>query len=138
MLQLFNMRAVSLLTTLLCLLSLPVWAKREYTVYISGEAYTKDIRVSPCFPLTAEFYHPNKAVTRIRMEYPIDPSKFFILSIQDESHLEFHEEVMRNGENPYIDFIAEDDVGNQYGRIRMLFYAPEDPDDNECRAFPNS
>lgn len=116
-------------------LAAQVESKSDYSflVYINGHPYSKDATLPPpCFPVMASFYHSHYDVTRIRMEYPIDPSKFFMFPLYGETRMEFHEGVLRDGDRPYMDWVAEDDAGNQYGRIRMIINAPKNPDENDC------
>ncbi|MBL4804827.1 MAG: hypothetical protein JKY71_08175 [Alphaproteobacteria bacterium] len=105
----------------------------KFTVVISGVATTEDYNFTPCYPITGEFYHPDPNVTRVRMEYPNDPAKFFMYPVNQKVHIDFHEQQMKRGDNPYSDFVAEDDYGLEYGRIRMIFWAPDPKEDNECR-----
>ncbi len=106
---------------------------QKFTVVISGVATTQDYNFTPCYPITGEFYHPDPNVTRVRMEYPVDPSKFFMYPVNRKVHIDFHEKQMKRGDNPYSDFVAEDDYGVEYGRIRMIFWAPDPKKDNECK-----
>ena len=106
----------------------------KFTVRISGVEVTRDTNISPCFPITGFFTHPDPAVTKVRMEWPVDPSKYFVFPVNKEVHIKFHEDQMRRGDNPYSDFVALDEEGQEHGRIRMIFWAPEDPDDNRCQA----
>ena len=108
-------------------------AVEKYTVIISGVATTEDYNFTPCYPITGEFYHPDSRVTRVRMEYPYDPTKFFMYPVNQKVHIEFHEDQMKRGDNPYSDFVAEDDYGVEYGRIRMIFWAPDPKEDNTCK-----
>ncbi len=108
-------------------------AVEKYTVIISGVATTEDYNFTPCYPITGEFYHPDSRVTRVRMEYPYDPTKFFMYPVNKKVHIEFHEDQMKRGDNPYSDFVAEDDYGVEYGRIRMIFWAPDPKEDNTCK-----
>lgn len=105
-----------------------------FTVYINEIPYSgENLEIpAPCYPVMVSFYHSHYDVTRIRMEYPIDPTKFFMFPAFGKSHMEFHEDVLKNGQRPYMDWIAEDDKGNQYGRMRMIINAPKDPHDNDC------
>ena len=108
-------------------------AVEKYTVIISGVATSEDYNFTPCYPITGEFYHPDSRVTRVRMEYPYDPTKFFMYPVNKKVHIEFHEDQMKRGDNPYSDFVAEDDYGVEYGRIRMIFWAPDPKEDNTCK-----
>ena len=116
-------------------------ASYTFKVYINDIPYSgESVEIpAPCYPVMASFFHSHYDVTRIRMEYPIDPSKFFMFPAFGRTHMEFHEEVLKNGQRPYMDWVAEDDNGKQYGRIRMLINAPDRPLDNDCEtAFTDS
>lgn len=107
----------------------------NFRVFINGTPYTVDSEFTPCYPLHASFEHDDLRVTKIRNEYPIDTSKYFMYSLHDRPHLEFHEDNMKKNLNPYMDWVAEDYEGNEYGRIRMMFYAPPDQRNNDCNDF---
>lgn len=112
------------------------WAVDDvFTVWVSGVPVIEDRTFTPCYPLKAEFDHDNPIVTRIRNEYPIDPEKFFMYHIDDKPHLTFHEDNMKKDLYPYMDWVAEDLNGNEYGRIRMKFVPPKDQSKNKCKAF---
>ena len=115
------------------ILSLPAMAQPDrFTVYVNDIPHTESQNISPCFPLKVSFFHPNEDVRQVRLEYPIAPRKFFIHPIDSQPDMTFFEDMMHVGDHPYIDFVAEDAGSQEYDRIRMMFYAPKDPDDNEC------
>lgn len=104
----------------------------HFVVNISGVDYTSSQNIVPCFPLIAHFRHSNPEVTKIRMQYPLNPRMYMIFPVQDEAHIKLHEDYMKLGEYSFSDFIALDDYNKEYGTIRLTFIPPYNPKANAC------
>ncbi len=109
-----------------------------FNVFLNDLPYASDSKVRPCYPVMARFEHPDPAVTRVRMRYPYNHRMFMFFPVDREVHIRLHEDFMRKGQLSLSDFIAEDDLGNQYGQMQLTFI-PVDPEHGEaCDAFLNS
>src|SRR5262245_38925013 len=105
-----------LLLALCVLISAPARAGEDdgnFTVIISDEWYREDATISPCYPVTGEFMHTNLAVTKVRMEYPYNPSMFMMFELNQTVRIELHENFMKAGDWSLSDFVALDDAGRE-------------------------
>lgn len=92
-----------------------------FNVIINGAPYMMDMSIKVNPPITAHFTHSNPAVTRVRMQYPRDPRMHVFYPVNRDVTIELHSSYMDQGVASYSDFIAEDDAGNAYDKIRLTF-----------------
>lgn len=108
-------------------------------IYLNKTPRDFDGNVSPCFPVMARFTHPDSSVTRIRMRYPYDHGKYMLFPLDQEVHIELHENFMKRSLSSISDFIAEDDFGNDYGVVTLTFVPIKEKHYKEyCNQFLNS
>lgn len=93
----------------------------RFVITINDISYDSSQTVFTSIPVRAWFNHPNPAVTNIRMEYPRNTSMYFDYPVNEEVRLQIHESHLQAGMLSHSDFIAQDDQGNSYGRIRIVF-----------------
>ncbi len=124
------------------LMVIPTHARADenvFTVFLNDYAHYHSEKVRPCLPVMAHFYHPNPAVTRIRMRYPRNHAMHMFFDINEEVHIKLHEDYMRKSMLSYSDFLAEDDAGNVYGQMTLTFIPlPTDAHAQACEGFVNS
>ncbi len=109
-----------------------------FTVYLNDIPTMHTTTVRPCYPVMARFEHPDPAVTRVRMRYPHNHAMFMHFPMNEDVHIELHEDYMKRGKLSLSDFIAEDDAGAQYGLMTLTFI-PVDPTQGQfCDGHFNS
>jgi hypothetical protein len=122
-------------------ISAPAYAQNitpdRFTVYINDIGFSKDAHVRPCYPVMARFHHPDKRVTRIRMQHPDLPQiKYLYFNAQGVSHVYIHENYMRENITSTSEFIAEDENGKRYGKVHLAFVPPKMQDgENLCGGY---
>lgn len=93
----------------------------QFTIVINDEAYTRSQTIYTSTPVYATFKHPNPHVTHVRMEYPDKPDLYIDYPIGEKVRIQIHESYIQAGVFSYSDFIAQDDQGNPYDKIRLVF-----------------
>lgn len=99
----------------------PTESQEGFTVTINGVPYRKSATISPDVPITAYFSHPDSRVTRVKMQHPQNPLLRVIYPVNREVGIQNHSAMMSRGVLSASDFVALDDRGREYGKIRLVF-----------------
>ncbi|MBI3609183.1 MAG: hypothetical protein HY204_00575 [Nitrospirae bacterium] len=96
-------------------------AVSAFTVQINGTPYTRSEVISPTLPIIAVFYHPDPNVTTIRMQFPADPGRRMTFPLGRPVRLVDPEMNLKEGKRVQSEFVAVDELGNEYDKISLTF-----------------
>jgi hypothetical protein len=94
---------------------------RQYSIFLDGEIYTSDATIGPRDHLVLTFLHPDKRVTKIRMQHHTDEGLFKFLPVGEPVPIPLHDQYVQMGKVSSSRFIAVDDEGREYGTITLVF-----------------
>lgn len=93
----------------------------QFIITINDQSYNKSQTIYTQAPVYAWFMHPNPRVTHIRMEYPRNTSMYIDYPVNEKVRIQIHESYLQAGDLSFSDFVARDDAGHEYDRIRLTF-----------------